>query len=130
MVVYLNSDRELNRYMESRRIKVSEKRQITIPKSFYEKLKLGNEVECVFDKDNGAILIRPIVKEDYFSEYILNDLVKQGYGGEELLAEFRRVKRGIRPAVEKMIEEADQAAATLKGSGDDELEEMFADVED
>ena len=116
--------------MESRRIKVSEKRQITIPKSFYEKLKLGNEVECVFDKDNGAILIRPSVKEDYFSEYILNDLVKQGYGGEELLAQFRRVKRSIRPAVEKMIEEADQAATTLKGSGDDELEEIFADVED
>jgi len=122
-------DRELSP-MESKRIKVSEKRQITIPKSFYEKLNLGEEVECIFDKDKGAILIRPSVREDDFSEFILADLISQGYTGNDLLNEFKRMKKKVRPAVERMIEEADRAAAQFKGTGDDEMREIFDGLED
>jgi len=116
--------------MEIKRIRVSDKRQITIPKNFYEKLNLGEEVECIFDKDRGEIIIRPHVKDDDFSEYILADLIEQGYAGDALLSEFKRMKKKIRPAIERMIEEADQAAARLKGTGDDEMNEIFSDVED
>lgn len=45
--------------MELKRIRVSDKRQITIPKSFFEKLNLGEEVECVFDKDREKLLFGP-----------------------------------------------------------------------
>ncbi len=122
-------DRELSS-MEIKMIKVSEKRQITIPKIFYQKLNLGSEVECFFDEHREAILIRPIVREDDFSQFILADLIKQGYNGEALLNEFIRMKKKVRPAIEKMIEEADRAASQLKGTGDDETSEIFADVED
>jgi len=122
-------DRELSS-MEFKRIKVSGKRQITIPKNFFEKLNLGEEVDCIFDKDRGEIIIRPHVKDDDFSEFILADLIDQGYAGDALLSEFKRMKKKVRPAVERIIEEADQAAARLKGTGDDEMTEIFADVED
>jgi len=127
MIVCL--DRELSP-VELKRIKVSDKRQITIPKSFFEKLNLGKEVECIFDKDRGEIIIRPYIKDDDFSEFILADLINQGYSGDALLSEFKCMKKKVRPAVERMIEEADQAAARLKGTGDDEMSEIFVDVED
>lgn len=116
--------------MELKRIRVSDKRQITIPKSFFEKLNLGEEVECVFDKDRGEIIIRPSVKDDDFSEFILADLIAQGYVGDALLSEFKYMKKQVRPAVERLIEEADQAAAQLKGTGDAEMSSIFADMED
>ncbi|HBC94991.1 MAG TPA: AbrB family transcriptional regulator [Pelotomaculum sp.] len=116
--------------MEVKRIRVSDKRQITIPKNFFEKLNLGEEADCIFDKDRGEIIIRPHLKDDDFSEFILADLINQGYGGNALLSEFKRMKKRIRPAVERMIEEADQTAAQMKGTGDDEISEIFADTED
>lgn len=45
-----------------------------------------------------------------FSEQILADLVAQGYIGEELLQCFSAASRKIRPAVEKILEEARQVA--------------------
>ena len=62
--------------MQSKTIKVSEKRQITIPKSFFEKLNLGDEVECFFRKDRQEIVIRSPRKETEFSEEILADLIE------------------------------------------------------
>ena len=117
--------------MKSKRISVSEKRQITIPKKFYEKMGIGDEVECFLDEDNGFILIRPISRDnDDFSEQILADLIAQGYSGENLLNEFKRMKQKVRPAVEMMIADADKAAAELNGSGDDQIKEIFADVKE
>lgn len=87
-------------------------------------------MDCIFDKDRGEIIIRAHVKDDDFSEFLLADLINQGYSGDVLLNEFKHMKMKIRPAVERMIEEADQAAARLKGTGDDEMSEIFADVED
>ncbi len=115
--------------MESKRIKVSEKRQITIPIKFYEKLNIGNEVECIFDEDSGFILIRPSTKDDDFSEVILADLINQGYSGSNLLKEFKRIKKGIRQAVEDMIEDADKAAAVRsRDTSDKDIKDIFKDV--
>ncbi|MDD2212238.1 MAG: AbrB/MazE/SpoVT family DNA-binding domain-containing protein, partial [Clostridia bacterium] len=51
--------------MESRIIKVSNKRQITIPQKFYEKLNIEQEVECIIT--NSEIIIRPIYRETEFA---------------------------------------------------------------
>jgi len=123
-------DKEYVAMRETKRIKVSGKRQITIPKEFYNKLNLGDEVECTIDEENGQIIIRPAIREDYFSEFILSDLIERGYEGKNLLNEFVKMKRKVRPAVERIIEEADQVAVSAKGTGDEETEEIFADVKD
>lgn len=113
--------------MESKRISVSKKRQITIPKRFFEKLNLGDEVECILK--NGEIVIRPVRKETEFAEEILKDLIKKGLSGQELLDEFKRVREKIRPAVKRIIKEADSEAKKLKGTGDDQMKELFANME-
>lgn len=115
--------------MEIKRISVSEKRQITIPKAFHDKLRLGKEVQCIYDENSNAILIRPVTKDsDDFSEFILADLINEGYSGPTLLKEFTQRKKNIRLAAEKMIADADEAAKNHKGTGDEQHREIFGDM--
>ncbi|WP_047155132.1 AbrB/MazE/SpoVT family DNA-binding domain-containing protein [Aneurinibacillus tyrosinisolvens] len=119
--------------LETKRISVSSKRQITIPQKFFEALNIGSEVKCYVS--NNKIIIEPIndSDDDYFTEYILRDLMKEGYQGEELIQKYKEMKSKVRPAVDRMMEEAKMAARNLrnqKGTGDDEVKEIFGDLEE
>ncbi len=112
-------------YMKSKIIRVSKKRQITIPIEFFEKLNLSNEVECSLEDD--AIVIRPLrYRQDEFSVEILKELVSKGYTGDELVKQFEMERTNIKQAVRNMLEEADKiangstTAATLKDIFDSE----------
>lgn len=95
--------------MRRKRIAVSQKRQITIPVDFYNEIGIENEVEC-YVRDN-AIIIRPVHDDSgTFAEEILSDLIAQGLSGDELLSKFKETRRQIRPAIEKMLAEAELAA--------------------
>lgn len=112
--------------MENKRIKISSKRQITIPQQFFDSLGFADEAECSL-KD-GALIIRPVRQNGgEFAEQILADLLAQGYQGDELLAKFKEAQSKVRPAVERMIQEAD--AFAMKKDGGVFLEELF-DAED
>ena len=112
--------------MENKRIKISSKRQITIPQQFFDSLGFADEAECSL-KD-GALIIRPVRQNGgEFAEQILADLLAQGYPGDELLAKFKDTQSKVRPAVERMIQEAD--ALAMKKDGGVSLEELF-DAED
>jgi len=101
--VIMKKEGELQMGM-SKRISVSKKRQMTIPKEFYDELGIGNEVLCQIV--DGALMIKPIKTDVDFSEEILNDLIKEGYeAGEELLKEFAYRKSQLNPALHKMIDE-------------------------
>lgn len=113
---------------EIKYINVSEKRQVTIPKHFYEKLEMGHEVICEL-RDN-EIVLRNIPQAEDFSEEILKDLVAHGYEGQELIQEFQNLKTKIRPAVEKLKEESSLAAQQLNDSGDKQTAELFNDVKE
>lgn len=45
-----------------------------------------------------------------FAEQILADLIAKGYSGDELLQAFKEAKKQIRPAVEAMLDDAEDAA--------------------
>lgn len=112
--------------MEKRRINISSKRQITIPSKYYEALGLSNEVDCIYA--NNMIILTPVRKEDpAFAEEILSDLIEQGYSGQKLLNEFKRVSHQIRPAVEKLIEEADALALESSKNYIDRTDDIFGD---
>lgn len=98
------------RIMERKRVSISAKRQITIPQKFFTKLGFRSEAECIIR--GNEIVLRPVREEpeEGFSEQILADLIAQGYSGEELLAEFKKAQRKVRPAVEKLLGEAERAA--------------------
>jgi len=96
--------------MKPKRISVSKKRQITIPMEYFNALNINDEVECVIH--DNCIIIKPVSEDNDagFSEYILQDLIKEGYEGDELLAEFKVRKAKIRLAAKKLLQEADKIA--------------------
>lgn len=97
-------------YMLKKRISVSQKRQITIPIEFFNSLGIEKEVECYLQ--NNALVIRPVRDNTgEFDEQILADLILQGLSGQELLEKFKEMRRQVRPAVERLLEEARLAAA-------------------
>ncbi len=110
--------------MEKRRIHISSKRQITIPSKYYKALGLTSEVDCIYAND--MLILIPVRSEDpEFAEEILSDLIEQGYSGKKLLREFKYKMRQIRPAVEKLIEEADTLAKEASANYIDYTEEIF-----
>lgn len=118
----------MNTPIERRRINISSKRQITIPAKFFKALNLDRELECIYS--NGMLILKPVKQEDSaFAEEILDDLIQQGYSGQKLLAEFKKVNRKIRPAVDKLIEEADEIAKTSSTNYRDPTDDIFGDEE-
>ena len=58
-----------------------------------------------------------------FDEEILKDLVEQGYSGQELLSEFKRLREKVPSALDKMFEDI-----IAKSNGEMySLEEVFAE---
>lgn len=113
--------------MIKKRISVSQKRQITIPIEFYNSVGIDKEVECYVE--NNAIVIRPVRESSgEFDEQLLADLIAQGLSGQELLDKFKETRRQIRPAVERLLDEARQAA---KGQAPgDSYEDVFGSEAD
>jgi hypothetical protein len=101
--------------MDRKIISVSVKRQITIPQKYFETLGFDNEAECILQ--DGGLLIRPVrdTSGGEFSEQILTDLISQGDEGSALLEKFKECSRAVRPAVRRLIEEADAFAKTGEG---------------
>lgn len=108
-------------------IRVSGKRQLTIPQKYYDALGFGSEAECIIKED--GLLIRPInyLSGGEFSEQILADLISQGYSGSLLMEKFKEYNRAVRPAVEKMIEEAENYVKN--GNGEVSRGELFGTEE-
>lgn len=105
-----------------KRVTISVKRQFTIPQKYFETLGFETDAECILQ--DGGIFIRPLRNEPSdFSEEILADLVAQGLSGQELLAQFVEQTKKVRPAIRKMIEEADEAAKA--GTGNRSISDLF-----
>ena len=96
--------------MNRKTIRISEKRQLTIPQKFFEALGFSTEAECILR--GNEIVLRPVREQGggEFAEQILADLIAQGFSGDQLLTEFKKMQRRVRPAVEAMLTQAEQAA--------------------
>jgi len=124
IIMLVNKARQERIPMEKRRIHISSKRQITIPSKYYEALGLSDKIDCIYA--NNMLILTPVRNEDTaFAEEILSNLIEQGYSGQKLLSEFKRLSRQIRPAVEKLIEEADALAKTASTNYIDRTDEIF-----
>ena len=109
--------------IERKVISISMKRQLTIPQKYYTALGFDNEAECILQGE--SLLIRPIRETNYgeFSEQILSDLIAQNYEGQMLLEKFKEYSRAVRPAMQKLIDEADRFAKN--GEGRIPMDELF-----
>lgn len=99
------------RSMERKIVRISPKRQITIPQAFFTRLGFDEEAECVVR--GNELVLRPASRHGSgeFAQEILQDLVAQGLSGQALLDAFQAAQAQVRPAVEKMLAQAEQAAA-------------------
>ena len=99
--------------LDKKRISITSNRQLTIPQKFFTKLGFENEAICSLI--DGALVIEPVshIPSGEFDDLILADLIKEGYEGDNLLTEFKIRRSKIRPAVEKLIEEADNASQEI-----------------
>lgn len=97
--------------MEKKLVSISAKRQITIPQKFFTQLGFETDAECILR--GNELVIRPVRKNagGDFAEEILADLLAQGYSGDALLQEFKRMQQAVRPAVQELLCEAEQVAA-------------------
>ena len=97
-------------FMNRKTIRISEKRQLTIPQKFFEALGFTTEAECILR--GNELVLRPVKEQGggEFAEQILADLIAQGLTGDQLLAEFKKTQKKVRPAVEAMLTQAEQAA--------------------
>ncbi|TJW10302.1 nucleotidyltransferase domain-containing protein [Parvibacter caecicola] len=74
----------------SRRIKVSSKRQITIPADAYKKL--GFSEYALMEQTEDGLLITPVkVEDERMSLEVLRSLVAEGYEGEALVERYAAV---------------------------------------
>lgn len=111
-----------------RRVKVSQQRQLSIPKDFYQAL--GFEDEAVMEFTGKEIIIRPATIEEVdFSEDILSELIEQGYSGIKLLEEFKKAKANISTALQALEEET-MSQPVIRGSLGDYLDTLGDDEED
>ena len=107
-------------------VSITPERQFTIPEKYFSTMGFRNEAECFYQ--DGGLFIRPLQSTitGEFAEYILADLISQGYEGQELLTKFREKSLAVRPAVEKLIAEADAFAKT--GEGQVSMDELFGEA--
>ncbi len=114
--------------METKKLSISAKRQITIPQKFFTMLGFDKEAECTVR--GNELVIRPARTNTggEFAEQILADLIAGGYSGNDLLEHFKKAQRQVRPAVEAMLAEAKQVASSE--SGYISYEEVFGTEEE
>lgn len=112
----------LNQRRVKKRVAVSKQRQITLPKAFCDELGVSDEIFIEFT--GNRIVIKPITNDDDFSTEILNELVTEGFEGQQLIQEFEHRKSQIRSAFSKYLEEEGPKAREVSD------DEMFGDLVD
>ena len=86
----------------------------------------GDEPGFVTDREKTDIKPTKNTSGGEFSEFILSDLIAQGYEGKKLLKMFKEKSRLVRPAVEELIREADEFAKS--GEGCLSYDELFTEI--
>ncbi len=101
--------------VEPQVIKISSKRQITIPAKFYESGSFKEYALATWTDD--GLLIQPLdVDDEDVTVDILRYLIEQGCEGEELIARYREMKRKIVPIKAKLDEAERDIAEGRVGS--------------
>jgi len=101
----INGFGNLENIRESREIKITSKRQLTIPKAYFDYLGIEETVHA-FLLDEG-IFIKPDKKksiQEIDVEIILRNIMNEGYAGDELADEFSRRVKEYNKVLERRID--------------------------
>ncbi|MBS4021732.1 MAG: AbrB/MazE/SpoVT family DNA-binding domain-containing protein [Dethiobacter sp.] len=116
-----------NRDSDYKIVSVTSKRQITIPKKYFDAMRIGEQVKCYMD--GRRLVIEPAHADEFwdFSTDVLRELVAEGYSGEDLLREFDSRKTKVTRALEQMAKEARDDLAAGRGRP---VEDVFRELLD
>lgn len=75
--------------LDKKTVKISSKRQITIPQKFFKILKFNDVAECILR--DGEIVIRPVTAgpDKELAEEIIRELLAERVANEDFMAEFK-----------------------------------------
>ncbi|MFD1676465.1 AbrB/MazE/SpoVT family DNA-binding domain-containing protein [Alicyclobacillus fodiniaquatilis] len=107
-------------------VRITGKRQVTIPKEFFEQLDMGTVLHAFIE--GGCLILEPVRPEDPmdFSQEIINDLADAGLTGEELKKEFARRREGMMAAMKELVTDArKEALSGSESDGDDFMDELI-----
>ena len=109
-------------------IKISSKRQITIPADMHQCSGFSDYAFAVWN-DDGSITISPIdVHDEKESVKILRTLLAQGLDGEELVNEYERIISPVvdfRSAIERSLKDIDDGRTAPFDEMQKRLEEKY-----
>lgn len=122
--------------LEYRDIKVTSKRQFTIPKTFFDTLKIDDTLQAFLLKD--GIFLKPIQKTESIYELDIQNIIRkvreEGYSGEELdkeiahrIAQYNRV---IDRRVQGFLDDLEGGSASEEEEVDYNGLDIFFDQED
>lgn len=109
---------------ESQVVKISSKRQITIPAKLYREMGFKDYAALRWTKD--GLLIQPLKVEDDddLTESILRYLIEQGYEGEELIEQYKIVK----PQMVSLARKVDEAEAGIAAGRVQPADTLFEEI--
>ena len=90
-------------------IKISSKRQITIPAKAYEEAGFKDYALCTWS-DKGMFLQPLDVEDEDVTIDILRYLINEGYEGEDLIAQYKAMKKKV-VSVKDNLDEAERDIA-------------------
>ena len=108
---------------QSQTVKISSKRQITIPSKFYEAGGFDEYALCTWT-ENGLLLQPLKVNDEDNSVVILRQLVAEGYEGYELVDKYEEIQNKIVSIKHKLQKAEDDIAEGRVGP----VGEMFESV--
>jgi bifunctional DNA-binding transcriptional regulator/antitoxin component of YhaV-PrlF toxin-antitoxin module len=119
-----------NKYSDHKIIRVTSKRQLTIPKTYFDALSIGEQVKCYLD--GGRLVIEPAHADEFwdFSTDILRELVAESYAGEDLLREFESRKCKVAQALERMVGDARDDVMAGRGRSAEDVFKALLDDDD
>ena len=104
-------------------VRVSSKRQITIPAETYKRL--GFKSYAYLEERDGGIFIRPVeVLDEREAVDILRYLVEEGYTGEELVRKFEEMQ----PDVVEVSRKLDEAEDDIRKNNTLTFEELLSNM--
>lgn len=109
--------------IQSQTVKISSKRQITIPSKFYEAGGFDEYALCTWT-ENGLLLQPLKVNDEDNSVTILRQLVAEGYEGDELVDKYEEIQNKIVSIKHKLQKAEDDIAEGRVGP----VGEMFESV--
>ncbi len=111
-----------------KRINISPKRQITIPKEIYDQMEISNNRVQVY-LDGNRMVIEPVSEQEDIFDFtgkIKDKLEKEGYSGHDLAIKLTERKRFVENAFAQIINEAEEEYKMGKTISH---EEVFAELD-